>query len=228
MLIDSAVRRVRPGRGLAWIAAGYDYFLRMPRQALALTAILLGATLLAALPGSLRIASVLFSVLAMVYLAALCACCRALDEHRPLPTRTDPLYRSAALWTLGAIAGVVTLLLDLLSNSMGVYAAAAAWFASGHSGLLALYFILIKLLSLAAMMALWLAPALVVFRQRGPLQAMKLSLLGTLGNPVPCLLFAVLAFVFCIVAVIPLGLGLLASTPILACGAYLAWREVFT
>jgi hypothetical protein len=226
-MLTTGARRIRPGRGLAWIVTGWDYVVRMPRQAAGLSAVLLGVTLLAALPFSLRPGSVVFSVLAMLYLAALAACCRALDLHQVLPSHAGAPYRSQALWLLGAIAGAVTLALDLLSNSMDVYATAASWFAGGHSGKLLLYFIVIKLLSLVAAMALWLAPALVVLQGAGPLHAMKLSLLGTLGNILPSLLFAVLAFVFCIVAAIPLGLGLLAAMPVLGCGAYLAWREMF-
>jgi uncharacterized membrane protein len=83
------------------------------------------------------------------------------------------------------------------------------------------------MLALLAVMALWLAPALVVQGGCPPLQAMKLSLLATLRHLLPCLLFSMLAFVLCIVAVIPVGFGLLVALPTLACASFCASQDVF-
>jgi hypothetical protein len=215
------VRRVKPARSLAWLAEGWAYFLGTARSTLLLTAMLLGATLLAALLANMRSASVLFSMLMVVYLGLLAGSCRNFDDGGPLLLFPRDIVRSKTLWIVAALAGAITLALDLLSNSMSVYAHAASW-----SGL-GLYFLFVKSLSLLALMALWLAPALVVLHGAGPLRAMKLSLLGSLKNFLPWLLFSLLAFVFLIVAAIPVGLGLLAALPTLAGAAYLAWQDLF-
>lgn len=216
------MRRVKPGRALDWLAAGWAYFMRMPRQAMLATCMLLGATLLLALLGSARLASVLSHLLVPLYSAYLFTSCRALDADGSVPRDYARLYRNVSLWILGGIGAAIALALDLLGNT-----AATGWFAHSGHGLLGLYFVANKLLWLVATMALWLAPALIVFHGASPLRAMKLSLLGTLKNLLPWLLFGVLAFVFCIVAAIPVGLGLLVALPTLACGAYIASGDIF-
>ena len=218
------VQRVSAGHGLDWIVAGWGYFSRMLRPAMVLTAVLLAITLLALALSSLRYASTLLSMLAVFYLALISHNSNLLSQGAPLPRLAEQreIMRSKPLWIIAAIAGAITLALDFFSNSMGVYSRAASW-----SGL-GLYFLFVKLLSLVAMMALWLAPTLVMLDDRAPLQALKLSLLASLKNFLPWLLFSLLAFVFCIVAALPLGLGLLAALPVLACAAFLAWRDIFT
>jgi hypothetical protein len=217
------LQRVAVGAGLDWIAGGWDYWRRMAGPATLLTALLLVITLLATSFGSLRIGSVLLSTMAVFYLAIVAQWCSKLDDQAALAPLRDlrALFRNAQLWCLAASAGAVTLGRDLLSNTMAVYAHAASW---THLGL---YFLLVNLLALLAVMALWLAPALVVQDGRSFLPALKLSLLSTLRHFLPCLLFSLLAFVLCIVAAIPLGLGLLAAMPTLACAAFLAARELF-
>jgi hypothetical protein len=215
--------RVSPGHGLDWIVAGWSYLARNTRPLVLLTALLLGATLLVLVMSTLRYASLLFSLLIVPYLAILAHSCRHLDDGETAPSLRDclPLARSTPLWLLAAISATLTLSLDLLSNSMALYARAGAWSALG------LYFLSVKALSLLALMALWLAPALVL-QGAGPLTAMRRSLRASLNNILPWLLFFLLAFVLAIVAAIPLGLGLLAALPTLGCGAYLASRDIFS
>ncbi len=195
----------------------------MLRPALLITLGLLAATLLALALSSWRYASALLSALLMFYLAAIAQCCRVLDDGAASVTGVDvrALLHQRALWRLSGIAGALTLAFDLLSNTMAVYHQAASWSSLG------LYFVLIKMLSLLACMACWLAPALVVLDGMNPLAAMKKSLLGALSNAFPWLLFSLLAFVFTLVASIPAGLGLLAALPTLAAASYLAWRDLF-
>lgn len=214
--------RVSAAHGLDWIVAGARYLPRAWRPLLLLSAMLLGATMLAMALASLRHASVLFGLLGVFYLATLARICRALDDGAVLSLAAQLRLsgRSRPLWLLAAISAGLTLALDLLGYSMAAYAHAAAWSGLGW------YFLFVKLLSLLAIMALWLAPALLVTQQARPLQAMRISLLATLNNVLPCGVFGLLAFVLCIVAAIPLGLGLLAAVPALACGAALAARDL--
>ena len=196
---------------------------RMPRLALALSALFLAPTLLLITLVSLRVGSVFFSTLMVYYLAVVAACCRTLDQRDALPRLREQhaVFRSKPLAVLAALAGTATVALDFLGNNMTLYAHAASW-----SGL-GLYFVVVKLLSLLSWMALWLAPALIMLDGAGPLQAIRLSVLATVNNLLPWLLLGLLAFVLCIVAVIPVGLGLLAALPTLACASYLASRDLF-
>ena len=82
-------------------------------------------------------------------------------------------------------------------------------------------------LMLPVVMAIWFAPALVVFHERGAVEAMKESFAGCLKNIVPFLLYGVVLFVPAIVATIPLGLGWLVLGPVVAGSLYTAYRDIY-
>lgn len=216
------VTRVSTSRALAWIVTGWTDTARNLPGSVLLTALLLAPVLLTVALLSLRCGSVLFSI-SIVFFLAFISVCHKRERGEALPRLRDQgtLARSKALWIVAAIAASATLTLDLLSNTMGLSTQAASWLGLG------LYFLLVNLLKLLLLMALWLAPALIVLDGARPLQAMRLSLLATLRNLVPCCVFGLLAFVLCIVAVIPVGLGLLLALPTLASAAHLAWRDLF-
>jgi len=93
------------------------------------------------------------------------------------------------------------------------------------------YILLIVLVVLALMlpliMALWFAPALVVFHDVQPMAAMKSSFQGCLRNIVPFLVYGVVGFLLAIVALIPLGLGLLVYGPLIWGTMYVGYRDIF-
>jgi len=91
--------------------------------------------------------------------------------------------------------------------------------------------ILIVLVALALMlplfMAIWFAPALVVFHDVQPMAAMKMSFQGALKNIVPFLVYGIVGFALAIVAVIPLGLGMLVWAPLLWASIYTSYRDIY-
>ena len=91
--------------------------------------------------------------------------------------------------------------------------------------------ILIVLVALALMlplfMAIWFAPALVVFHDVQPIAAMKMSFQGALKNIVPFLVYGIVGFGLAIVAVIPLGLGMLVWAPLLWASIYTSYRDIY-
>jgi len=92
-------------------------------------------------------------------------------------------------------------------------------------GLLSLL-VLLVLLTLATM-ALWFAPALVVFRGVAPLDAMRVSFSASLKNLMPFLLYGLLYIVAAIVASIPFGLGWLVLLPVVMLTTYVSYKDVF-
>ena len=82
-------------------------------------------------------------------------------------------------------------------------------------------------LALPVMLALWFAPALVVFHDVQPMAAMKASFSGCLKNFVPFLVYGIVGLVFFILALIPLGLGLLVFVPVLWASMYTAYRDIY-
>jgi uncharacterized membrane protein len=80
---------------------------------------------------------------------------------------------------------------------------------------------------LPLLMALWFAPALVIFHDVQPMAAMKSSFQGCLRNMLPFLIYGIVGFLLAIVAVIPLGLGLLVLGPVMWGTMYVGYRDIF-
>jgi hypothetical protein len=76
-------------------------------------------------------------------------------------------------------------------------------------------------------MLIWFAPALVVFHDLPPTQAMKMSFIGCLRNIVPFLIYGLVAMGLVILGAIPFLLGWLVVYPILFCAAYTGYRDIF-
>jgi len=76
-------------------------------------------------------------------------------------------------------------------------------------------------------MAVWFAPALIVFHDVGSIAAMKASFVGCLRNMLPFLLYGVVWFVASIVASIPLMLGWLVLGPVTAASIYTSYKDIY-
>ena len=76
-------------------------------------------------------------------------------------------------------------------------------------------------------MALWFAPALVIFHEVAPFEAMKASFLVSIKNFVPFLIYGLVYIVLAIVATIPLGLGWLVPIPVMMASMYAGYRDMF-
>ena len=87
--------------------------------------------------------------------------------------------------------------------------------------------VVVTLLGVPLLMAVWFAPALVVFADVEPLAAMKASFAASLVNAVPFLVYNLLALAFALLATIPLGLGWLVLAPVLAGSVYASYVEIF-
>ncbi len=97
--------------------------------------------------------------------------------------------------------------------------------ALGATVLLAALLFLALLLPL--LMAIWFAPALVVFHDLRPVDAMKASFMGCVRNVLPFLLYSVVLFLASIVASIPVGLGWLVLAPVTAASIYTSYRDIY-
>ena len=77
------------------------------------------------------------------------------------------------------------------------------------------------------MMAIWFAPALVMFHDKGAVDAMKESFTGCLRNIVPFLVYGIVMMVLGVLAAIPLGLGWLVLGPVLAASLYTSYKDIY-
>ncbi|TFW27958.1 hypothetical protein [Massilia horti] len=214
---------VHPGSAVAWLGAGWSYFMRMTAPLAVLSVTLLGAALLT----STRVGAVLFPAAVIFYLGIVAGYCRTLDQGEQVPCDHAQVYGSASLWIVAAVASAVALGLRRLGETIGAPALAPSWLIGEHFGRPDLYFLAVIALTLLACMAFCMAPALVILNGANPLRAICLSLLGSLKNVVPLLAFFVLTGALLILGILPLGAGLIVAMPVAACGTFKAYEKIF-
>lgn len=75
--------------------------------------------------------------------------------------------------------------------------------------------------------ALFFATPLVLLHDLPAGTAMKMSLIGSIKNILPGVVYTLCAILFVLVSIIPIGLGLLISIPVLMLTAYTMYRDIF-
>jgi uncharacterized membrane protein len=229
-------RTVPAENGWKWIVQGWNLFKRAPGVWIALIVVFIVISIvLAFIPVLGSIASM---ALTPVFTAGLMLGCRALDEGGELKIEhlfvgfrerfgtllSVGLLYLAAVLVIALVAGLVTgVKLFSLAGGGTIDPGAAA--SAVLSILLALLIMLALLVPVA--MAMWFAPALVVFHQYSAIQALKTSFEGCLKNIMPFLVQGVILFAASIVASIPLGLGWLVLGPVLVASIYTAYRDIY-
>jgi uncharacterized membrane protein len=226
-------RGVVAGRGWDWIAAGWEMFKKQAGMWIALIVVAFVIFfVLAFIPVIGSIASI---VLTPVIGGGVVLGCRAIEEGRPL--EIGHLFagfkeKLAPLATVGALYLAATLLILgvlVLIAGAGIFGLAAG--GQGASPAVAFTMIIGILVALALLvpvfMAIWFAPALVVFHDKGAVDALKESFSGCLRNIVPFLVYGVVGLVLAVLASIPLGLGWLILGPVLAGSLYASYKDIY-
>jgi uncharacterized membrane protein len=233
-------RAVDAGRGVAWWSEGWALFVRSALLWVALAVILIvGFALISVVPvlGSLATA-----LLMPVFFASWLVAARKVEGGGPL--EVADLFtclkgdRLTPLLVLGALFAAATLVFFLVAGLLGAGAmfgmmggggmrhdGAGTMMAAMGAGFMALLVFL--LFGLVATAALWFAPALVVFRNAAPVDAVMASLRAVLKNVLPFLVYGVIQIVLGVAASIPFGLGWLVLLPVMLLTAYVSYRDVF-
>ena len=229
-------RAVAAARGWDWIAAGWELFKKQVGMWIALLIVLLVVlVVIAVIPVLGTIAS---TVLTPVFGAGLFVAARAVDEGRGLEighlfagfrekfatlALVGVIYLGAAI-VIALVVGIASgvSILAIMSGTLPELATPAA--------MLTLVLALLIMLGLLVpvIMAIWFAPALVLFHGKGAVEAMQESFFGCLKNIVPFLVYGVVTLVFSLLASIPAGLGWLVFGPVLAASIYTSYKDIFT
>ena len=229
----AAGRAVSAGQGWAWIARGWDLFKRQ------------GGTwvLLVLLAGVIFIAASLVPLINWVapsllipgLSAGVMLGCKALDDGDRLTV--SHLFagfqaRGSALVMVG-LAGFVMYLIAMIpvaivmgGKFVAMISGDPAAFADFGPGFLLAALVTLAI-SVPVYMSLWFAPALVTLHDVAPLAALRQSFGACLKNIVPFLLYGVIFMALGIVAMIPLGLGLLVLMPVFFASVYASYRDIF-
>lgn len=227
-------RSVDAGRAIEWLKQGWEYFMKNPGVWIAMAVILLVIYfVLGMIPFLGFLAS---SLLAPVLTAGMLIGCKSLADGGEL--RIDQLF-AGFKQNVGnlVVVGVLNLVGFFLIGLVVAFLVGGAALTGGMigqgrgAGVAAGGFMLAMLvafaLSVPLLMAIWFAPALVVFRDVGPLEAIKASFAACLNNIVPFLVYGVITFVLFFIAVLPLGLGLIVLMPVILGSIYAAYVEIF-
>lgn len=230
---------VEPGKGLAWFGEGWEIFKRnLGMWIVCMILLLVIAVVLNLVPllGPLLLALITPGLLGgMLYSA------RELNEQREMDishlfiafqqteTRNAMLVLGAVM--LGANILFMLIALVLIGGGMGM----AGMMEQGNHEMLAaglgagalLAMLLMLGLGMVLTMAFFYAVPLVMFAAAKPVDALKSSFAACLANILPLLLFGVIYIVLALIAMIPLGLGLLVLLPVTFGAVYASYRDVF-
>jgi uncharacterized membrane protein len=161
--------------------------------------------------------------------------CRAIEDGGELEIghlfagfreKLAPLAAVGGIYLAATIAIVVVVMLVAGVSVFAAFRGAAdPSFTALMTGLLAALVVLA--LMLPVVMAVWFAPALVVFHDQGAVEAMKESFSGCLRNIMPFLVYGLIGLVLSILASIPLMLGWLALGPVFAGSLYASYKDIY-
>jgi uncharacterized membrane protein len=232
-------RSVPIGEGVSWIGEGWRLFAKAPLMwIVGILILFVIAIVINIVP---FIGSLAFQLLNAVFSAGFVVACRSLErggefelEHlfAGFRTRFVNLLIVGALFLAGGIvitlifAGVAGfgVIMALMSGNQDDALAALA----GSAMMLLLGGLIMLALMVPLLMAYWFAPALVIMHDMAPVAAMKESFMGCLRNFMPFLVYGIVMTVLSILAVIPIGLGLLVWVPLAIASSYAAYRSIFT
>lgn len=227
-------RAVDAGRVVEWLKQGWQLFLMNPGIWIGMTVVLgviVGVLNLVPIVGQLAL-----YLLSPALGAGLLLGCRTLRDGGELrfdhlfagfQTQTSKLVMVGVYYLIGmAIVLVVTFMVGggaALSGAVMDHGIGAGIAMGGM--LLAMLIMLVLMTPL--IMAIWFAPALVVFRGTEPIPAMKASFAACMKNMVPFLVYGVIIFVLAFAATLPLFLGWLVLIPVLVGAQYASYLDIF-
>ena len=228
---------VPASRGWNWLADGWTLFKAAP--GLWIGIIVVFVVILFALAMVPFLGPVAQNLLMPVFMGGIALGCRAIDDGSGLQfnhlfegfkTRFGTLVAVGALYLAGFVAILVVV---MMVTGAGVFALFMAGGgqpdvqSTGAALGILLAMLIVVALSLPLVMAVWFAPALVVFHDLGAVEAMKQSFTGCLRNVLPFLVYGIIGFVMAVVASLPIGLGWLVLGPVIAASVYTSYRDIY-
>lgn len=239
MTISSpAHRTVDAGRGTAWWTESWALFMKNPVMWLIFSVIFcVGFAVLGLIP---LLGGLVAALVTQVVVGGWMLSARKIEGGGSLEVgdlfsgfHKDQLNPLIVLGALAlAASAAIALVMGLLGGGavMGMMAGGANRSMGGVMagmgvGLLALLIALV--LGFVLAMAFWFAPALVVFRNVAPMDALKASWSATMANFGSFFVYGLIWMVAAVVASIPIFLGWLLLVPLTMLGMYAAYQDIF-
>lgn len=230
-------RSVLGGNGFAWIASAWTLFTKAPGIWIG-TALILFALSIAT--SWVPLASTLLNP---IFAGGVMLGCRSLERGEGL--RIDHIFagfqeKGSRLVLVGVITLVAYIIVFVICIVVTVVVIGATLL-QGMSNeealrelispqglqILAILLLLFLALVVPVSMAYWFAPALIVFHNLEPFDAMKQSFQGCARNVVPFLLYGLVLLGLFLLGSIPLLLGLLVVMPIFIASTYTSYKDIY-
>ena len=229
-------RQVAAGQGWQWIVEGFDLFKKSPIIWIVLFIVLvLIAVVLNFIP---ILGPLVFYILSPVFLGGLMIGCQAQQNGEELEIahlfagfkkNTNSLIVLGGVYLVGSVIIFFVMFVlgggAMLGLMRGGQPDIAALTTAMSGALLAILIGLALYVPLA--MALWFAPALVIFNDMQPVPALKSSFDACLKNIIPFLVYGIAFLVLAIIASIPLFLGFLVLMPVIFTSVYTGYRDIY-
>lgn len=225
-------QQVPAGNGIKWLGRGWEMFRAAPGTwiGLSLTFMLIMIVL-----GLIPVINLLLNLIMPIFIGGIMIGCRAQEEGEDL--RIGHLFAgfsgyAGKLMLVGLVylAGIVAVGITVALVGGGIGFSAAMMGAGNEISAAAflLPMLIAMLLIVPLAMAVWYAPALVVFHEVPPIQAMKASFFACLKNFLPFLVYGIVFVILAILASLPLFLGWLVLIPVIQASVYAGYRDMFT
>ena len=229
-------RKVPASRGAEWYSEGWRLFARSPGTWVVMFIVLaLMWLVLAIVPGGSLLASLVYPVFA----GGIMLGCRKVEEGGSLALSDlfsgfsknagtlllVGLLYLASTFMIGILVGIGVAV--MIPAMKGISAANSAAGFMAMAPMFALVVLVALVLMVPVFMAIWFAPALVVFHDAQPMASLRASFSGCLRNIGPFLVYGIVGFVLAILAALPVGLGFVVLGPVVWGTMYAAYRDIF-
>ena len=226
-------RQVPARHAWAWVVSGFQLFKANPAMWIILWLIYLAIIVLISFLGPLG--SVLTSLLAPVFAAGMMSGCQAVAQQQDLEINhlfagfkknTAQLFAVGGMYLASLLAVVILLVLNMDNATLAALKLGQD-LTPEQTDVLLRPLLFAMLFIVPILMAYCYAPVLVGLHNLSASVALKLSFMACLKNILPFLLYGVIFTALLLIAMMPMGLGLIVAVPMMMTSLYASYVDVF-
>ncbi len=231
-----APRRVPLSNGFAWIKRGFDLFIKDPGNWIIICVV--GFAILLMLSLFSKAIMHLSMLTTAIWFGGIMIGCKSLEEGKGIAIshlfmgftfRPVPLFLiSLVVYLLSVAAGVLSIVIvvEVYEVTLDLYNI-ALMLDPQYTLPMLMAFLIYTALTLPVIALAWFAPALVAINDVPLLTALGMSIKACFLNFFPFVVYGLVLTVLFIVALLPIGLGLLVLVPIFYASLYISYKDIF-
>ncbi len=230
MSTDVEIEKLSAGDGAGWISQGFGLF---KQSAGVWIGLILVWFLIQVVANLVPLGGLVMTILSPVFTAGILFGCRDLEADKPL--QLNHLFagfrseRSGPLILLGVLSLVLYIVAVIVIAGLAFAFIGSVDFEAPqvNEGAVGMLVIIAMLVFLPVLLAVWFATPLVALHEMDALAAFRASFRACLRNIGALTVYSLLLLPLSMLALLPLGLGLLVLVPTFMAANYRAYREIF-